>query len=44
MEKRQSWNLGGMEMIELFVLIFMLTGVFVWGVILYVIIQFWMEP
>jgi len=30
-------------MIELIVLLFLITGVFVWGVILHVLIKFWME-
>jgi len=30
-------------MIELFVLFLLITGVFVWAVILHVLIKFWME-
>ena len=43
MEKRQPWNLGGLAMIEIIFIIFMITGVFVWGVILFTIIKIWME-
>ena len=43
MEKRQPWNLEGMEMTEFIVIVFLLTGMIVWGFILFVLIKIWME-
>jgi hypothetical protein len=43
MEKGQPWKLGGMEMTEFIVIVFLLTGMLVWGFILFVLLKIWLE-